>query len=306
MNKKNNSKKIIVILGPTASGKSDLAVKMALKFGGEIISADSRQVYKGMNIGTGKITKKEMKGAPHHLLDVASSKKIFTVAEYKNLAEKTLNKILKRKKIPIICGGTAFYIRALIDGITIPEVAPDWKLRKSLEKKSAKELYYLLKRLDPKRATTIDAKNPRRLIRAIEIVKKTGAAVPELKSNPLPYPVLFLGVKKSGKDLKNLIAKRLEKRLKQGMVAEVKKLHNKGLSWKRIEEFGLEYRCIAKYLQNKMSYNEMREKLQKEIEHFAKRQMIWWKYDKRIKWVKNPGEAEKSIKKFISKRADRF
>jgi tRNA dimethylallyltransferase len=290
--------KIIVILGPTASGKSALAVRLAKKINGEIISADSRQVYSGMNIGTGKITKKETRGIAHYLLDVASPKKIFTVVEYKNLATKALGKIFKQNKTPIICGGTGFYIRALVDGIVIPEVAPDWKLRKNLEKKSVKELYSLLKKLDPKRAENIDKNNPRRLIRAIEIVKKTKKAVPEFKTNPLPYSILFIGVKKSDQELKKLIALRLKKRLKQGMVAEIKKLHKDGISWKRLEEFGLEYRYIAQYLQKKINYSEMQSILQKEIEHYAKRQMTWFGKDKRIKWVKNYQGAERLFKNF--------
>ena len=291
-------KKLIVILGPTASGKSELAVKIAKTFNGEVISADSRQVYKGMDIGTGKITKKEMEGIPHHLLDVASPKRKFTVAQYQKLALKAINKIFRKGKIPILCGGTGFYIQAVVDGIVIPEVPPDWKLRKKLEKKSVKELYQILKKLDPKRAKTIEKENSRRLIRAIEIARKIGQ-VPALKKKPLPYPVLMLGIIKEKKGLSSLIKKRLLKRLKRGMIAEVKRLKNSGLSWKRLEEFGLEYRWVARYLQKKISYQEMLEKLQKDIEHFAKRQMTWFKRDKRIHWIKNYQEAEKLTKKFL-------
>jgi tRNA dimethylallyltransferase len=296
-------RKIIVILGPTASGKSNLAVKIAKKFNGEIISADSRQVYKGMDLGTGKITKKEMGGVPHHLLDVVSPQKIFNVVQYKKLALGAINEIFKKNKIPILCGGTGFYIQAVIDGIVIPEVKPDWKLRKKLEKKTIKELYGILKKLDAKRAKTIDKNNPRRLIRAIEIVIKTKKSIPPLKKNPLPYPVLMVGIKKSQKELTRLIEKRLLKRLKDGMVAEIKKLHNPpadgGISWKRLEEFGLEFRYITQYLQKKLSYDEMLQKLEKEIEHFAKRQMTWFKRDKRIRWVESKKEAEKLVKNFL-------
>ncbi|HDO23680.1 MAG TPA: tRNA (adenosine(37)-N6)-dimethylallyltransferase MiaA, partial [bacterium] len=166
--------KVIVILGPTASGKSEMAVKLAKKFNGEIISADSRQVYRGMDIGTGKITQKEMRGIPHHLLDVASPKKVFTVIDFKKRAEKAIKDIIKRGKISIICGGTGFYIQAITGGISIPEVKPNWKLRKQLEKKNAEQLFKMLKKLDPKRSKTIDAKNPRRLIRAIELAQSLG------------------------------------------------------------------------------------------------------------------------------------
>jgi tRNA dimethylallyltransferase len=299
--KNKNPKKIVVILGPTASGKSDLAVKIAKNINGEIISADSRQVYKGMNLGTGKITKKEMKRISHYLLDVVSPKQRFTVSRYRKLALKAIDDIFKKEKIPVICGGTGFYIQALIDGIMIPEVAPGWKLRRKLEKKSTKNLYNILKKLDPGRAKFIDKNNPRRLIRAIEIVKKTKNPVPRLKAKPLPYPVLFLGIKKSQKDLKKLIEKRLIKRLKAGMISEVKKLHKNGISWKRLEEFGLEYRYGALYLQKKINYQKMKNLLQKETEHFSKRQTTWFKRDKRIKWIKNYKRAENLIKNFIEK-----
>ena len=303
-------KKIIVILGPTASGKSDLAVKIALWLssrklkkefkieGAEIISADSRQVYRGMDIGTGKITKKEMKGIPHHLLDVASPKRIFTVAQFVDLAKKAIFKIFKKKKIPIICGGTWFYIFALIDGYSFPRIKPDWKLRKELERKSEKELFEELKKLDPERAKTIDFHNKRRLIRALEIVKKIGK-VPPLKKQPLPYPVLFLGIEKKFSELKKLIEKRLLKRLKQGMIEEVKKLKQKGISWKKLESFGLEYKWIAKYLQGKIEKKEMIEKLKRDIEKFAKRQIKVFKKDKRVIWIRNEREAKRVIKNFL-------
>lgn len=293
-------KKIIAIVGPNASGKSEIAVRLAKKFNGEVVSADSRQVYRGMNIGTGKITKKEMQGIPHHLLDVASPKRIFTVAQYKKLAEKAIEKILKKQKLPILCGGTGFYIQAVVDNLQIPEVKPDWKLRKKLEKKSTKELFEILKKLDPKRAVTIDKNNPRRLIRAIEIVKKTKRPISKLKKAP-KYDVLIIGIKKEKEELKKLIEKRLKKRFKQGMIKEVEKLHKTGVSWKKLESFGLEYKWIAKYLKKEISRDEMIKKLQKDIEDYARRQMVWFKKDKRIKWVKNYKEAEKLVKSFYEK-----
>lgn len=292
-------KKIIVILGPTATGKSELAIKLAKEFNGEIISADSRQVYRGMDIGAGKVAKKDREGIPHHLLDVTSPKRRFTVSQYKKLAEKAINKILEKKKTPILCGGTGFYIQALIDGITIPEVSPDWKLRKKLEQKSVEELYLTLKRLDPARARNIERKNPRRLIRAIEIVSKTKKTIPPLKKIPLPYPVLIIGMKKPKKELKKSIEARLFKRLKKGMVAEVNKLHKIGISWKRLEEFGLEYRWISRYLQKKISYKEMVKRLKKDIERFAKRQITWFKRDKRIRWVPTTSQTYKYVRKLV-------
>ena len=309
--------KLIVVLGPTASGKSDLAVKLGRRFSGEVISADSRQVYRGMDIGTGKVTKEEMRGISHYLLDVASPKRRFTVAQYRKLALKAINKIFKKNRIPIICGGTGFYIQSVVDGLVIPEVAPDWKLRKKLEKKSVQELYKILKKLDPRRAKAIDKNNPRRLIRAIEIVIKTNGPVPILEKKPLPYSVLIIGIKKSPDKLKKLIKKRLLKRLKTGMVEEVKKLHKDGVSWKRLDGFGLEYRWVTRYLTdflNPHGYlgdvghpkyrnfekSDFFKKLQKDIERYAKRQMTWFKRDQRIHWVKNYKEAEKLIKRFLS------
>lgn len=303
--------KIIVITGPTASGKTALSIQLGFWLnsaktkrlfgigGSEIISADSRQVYKGMDIGTGKITKKEMAGIPHHLLDVVSPQKRFTFAQYKNLAEKELKGIIKKKKIPIICGGSYFYIKSLIDGLVIPKVKPDWQLRKKLDKKTAQQLYKMLVKTDPQRAKTIDQYNKRRLIRALEICLKIKGPVPELKTNPLPYPVLILGVTRSPQTLKKLIKKRLLKRLEEGMAEEVQKLHQSGLSWQKLEDFGLEYRFLARYLQKRITYQEMVQTLEKEIWHFAKRQITWFRKDLRINWVKNYIKAKTLTKDFL-------
>ena len=298
------SNKLIVILGPTASGKTDLSIKLAKKYNGEVISADSRQVYKGMDIGSGKITKKEMQGIPHWLLDVANPKKRFTVAQYQKLAIKKIKDIQKRGKPPILVGGTGFYIQSIVDGVVIPEVKPDWKLRRNLEKKSNEELYKMLKKLDPARAESIDKQNPRRLIRALEIILTTGKPVPTIGSDlcQTPFRVLEIGVKKSREELKKLINKRLLKRLeKDALINEVKKLHRNGLSWKRLEEFGLEYRFVAQFLQKKITRQEMINKIQIESEHFAKRQMTWFKRDKRIKWILNYKESVSLIDNFFSK-----
>jgi tRNA dimethylallyltransferase len=290
--------KIVVILGPTASGKTEFSIKLAKKFNGEIVNADSRQVYRGMEIGTAKPTKKERKTVPHHLFDIASPKKKFTVAQYRKLALKTIKKIFKKERVPFLVGGSWFYIRAIVDGLVIPEVPPDWSLRKKLEKKSTQQLYQILKKLDPERAKKIEKENKRRLIRAIEICKKIGK-VPPLKFNPLPYPVLMIGIKKSKKELAKRIKKRFFEWLKKGLILEVIKLKRMGVSFKRIEEFGMHYREIAKYLQGKISEKEMIEKSIKEIQKYAKKQINWFKKDKRIVWIKNQKEGEKILKKFL-------
>jgi tRNA dimethylallyltransferase len=305
MAKKQARNKLMVVLGPTASGKSDLAVKLAQKFNGEIISADSRQVYKEMDIGTGKITKKEMRGIKHYLLDVASPKRQFTVAQYRKLALEAIDKIYRKHKIPIICGGTGFYVQAVAEGLIIPRVKPDWKLRGELEAQDTEELFKELRKLDPRRAKNIDARNRRRLIRALEIIKKTGKPIPVLEKKS-QFDALYLGTKKSQEELKELIKRRLLHRIKQGMIAEVRKLKNppaggQGLSWKRLNDFGLEYRYIAKHLQGELTQQEMIDRLQKEIEHYAKRQMTWFKKNKRIHWIETYKPAETLVREFLKK-----
>ncbi|MCX6718557.1 MAG: tRNA (adenosine(37)-N6)-dimethylallyltransferase MiaA [Candidatus Staskawiczbacteria bacterium] len=290
--------KIIVILGPTSSGKTDLSIKLAKKFNGEVISADSRQVYKGMDIGTGKVTKKEMQGIPHYLLDVANPKTRFSVAQYQKLATRAIKNIHKKNKVPFLVGGTGFYIQSVVDGIVIPEVKPNWKLRGKLEKMTNEQLFERLKALDPKRADSIDRHNPRRLIRALEIVLGSKRPVGPLSKNT-PFEALFLGIKKDQKELNKLIKKRLLKRLDEGMINEIKKLHKSGVTFKRLEEFGLEYRFVAQYLQGKLKYDQMVSLLNKEIEHYAKRQMTWFKKDKRILWVENFSQAKREAINFL-------
>jgi|SRR3989338_1013042 len=292
------SRKIIVILGTTASGKSALAVKLAKKFNGEVISADSRQVYKGLNIGTGKITRKEMGGVPHYCLDVVSPKKIFTVADFKKCAEKAIEKIFAKNKTPIIVGGTGLYIQAIVDNIVLPEVKPNWKLRKELEKKTTEEMFNMLKKLDPERAKNIDAKNPRRLIRAIEIAEKLGKTPKLMSMSRRDLDIRQIGIKLPDEILKKNIEKRINKMLKSGLIAETKKLRKSGLSWKRLYGLGFEYKYPALFLQNKISKDEMLSKMLIENWQYAKRQMTWFKKDKRIKWNKNYKEFGKLIKKF--------
>lgn len=289
--------RLIVIIGPTSAGKSALAVSLAKKFNGEVISADSRQVYKGMNLGTGKITPQEQQGVKHYLLDVVSPKKQFTVIDFVRLAEKAIKEIRKKGKIPIICGGTGFYIDALL--YDLPKtVAPDWSLRKKLEKLSNEQLFKKLKKLDPKRAQTIDQHNKRRLIRALEIVLKTGQPVPPLKRK-LKYVVLKIGIKRSKKELRKRIHERLLTRLKKGMVEEVAKLHYQGVSWQRLDSFGLEYRFISRYLRGLIKKEEMIKQLETAINQYARRQMTWFKRDKEIHWITNKKAAERLVKNFL-------
>lgn len=287
-------KKVLIITGPTASGKSELAVRLASQFGGEIISADSRQVYKGLDIGTGKITKKEMCGIPHHLLDVADPRDQFSVINWLNLTNQAIARIVKNEKLPIVVGGTGFYIDALAGKITLPSVAPNPLLRKRLADKTTEELYKLLKKKDPDRAESIDRHNRVRLIRALEIVETLGYVPARRHSMSTDYSFKYIGLKPE--DLETRIHNRLKKRL-PGIIRECKKLHNKGLSYKRMSELGLEYRYTAMYLQKKLSRQELREKLYTEIRRYAKRQMTWFKRNKKIQWF-NP-EKYKDIERYV-------
>lgn len=285
---------VIVILGQTATGKSDFAVQIAKEIGGEIISADSRQVYIGMDLGTGKITKKEMRGVPHHLLDIVKPTKVFSANDFKKHADKKIKEIRKRGNVPIVCGGTGFYIDTLLGSATLPEVPPNKILRAELMKKTASELFVLLQKLDPVRAQTIDAKNPVRLIRAIEIAKALGS-VPVAQNQGHEYEVLKIGLSLPDQILKEKIYTRLLSRIKKGMLREIQKLHDDGITWKRMDDLGLEYRYGALYLQKKISKDEMIAKLNTEIWHYAKRQKTWFKRDKEIIWI-DPREIHEKAK----------
>jgi len=291
-------KKIIVVLGPTASGKSDLAVELAIKHNGEIVSADSRQVYKGLDIGSGKISEKEMRGIPHHLLDVASPRRIFTASDYGQLSKKAIDDILRRGKLPIVCGGTGFYIDALLYDDAIAPIPPNPKIRKTIEKLSTEKLAAKLSDIDPDRFASIDRKNRVRLIRALEIVMASGKPVPKPKRRAR-YDTLKIGISYPMEKLDERIEVRLDKRLQSGMVDEVKRLYKNGLSWKRLFDLGLEYRYISLYLRGQLSCEEMRQELLKAIRQYARRQMTWFKKDQTIKWIKDKSEADRLLEEFL-------
>ncbi|MFA5095196.1 MAG: tRNA (adenosine(37)-N6)-dimethylallyltransferase MiaA [Candidatus Paceibacterota bacterium] len=276
-------KKVIVILGLTATGKSDLAVKIAKKVDSEVISADSRQVYKGLDIGTGKITKKEMKGIPHYLLDVVNPKRKFTVAEYQKKAIYAIAEIIKKGKIPIICGGAGFYIDAITKGMIFPEVPPNLKLRRTLYPKSAITLFEYLKKLDPKRAKNIDKNNKVRLIRAIEITKTLGK-VPKIMKDYPSYKFVKIGLYLPPNELRKKVEKRVKKMFKDDLLNEIKKLKKAGISQKRLKELGFEYD------------NPTYEKVVKETLKYTKRQMTWFKRDRDIKWF---NASKKNLEKSV-------
>ncbi len=284
--------KILIVLGSTASGKSDLAVRLAIKRNGEIVSADSRQVYKGLNIGSGKITKEEMRGIPHHLLDVASPNQIFTASDYARLARKAIDDILRRKKLPIICGGTGFYIDAMLYNNLLAPCPQNSKIRKELDQLQTQELSDKLLELDPVRYQKIDKQNRVRLIRAIEIVLLTGKPAPAINKQPI-YDAEKIGILWPMEQLDKRIEFRLDKRLNApgalNMIEEVARLKfpasGKGLSFKRLYDLGLEYRYISLYLKGDIDYQTMRAELLRAIKQYARRQMTWFKRDKSIQWI---------------------
>ena len=341
--------KIIVIMGPTSSGKSDAAIRIAKKYNGEIISADSRQIYKGMNIGSGKVLRDAetanvkrqtsnnvnvfvSEGIPHHLIDVAEPMEDFNISHFKTLANQAIEEILAKGKVPIICGGTGFWIDAVVNNTNLPEVPPNEKLRAELEKKNCEELFEELKKKDPERAASIDKANKYRLVRALEIIEKlgkvpkpqkqvchpefisgsNGAIIPDEMLKQVQYDrwdFLQIGINVPREILNEKIKKRLEERFDAGMIAEVENLNKKGVSWQWMEKIGLEYRWISRFLQGKISLGEMsakggcasgaKEKLYFDIIHYAKRQMTWFKKNKKILWKENYKEIEEEVEKFL-------
>ncbi len=270
---------VIVILGQTATGKSDLAVDVAKKVNGEIISADSRQVYKGLDIGTGKITRKEMLGVRHHLLDVADPKNKFNVVDFQKQAITALTDIVARGKTPIICGGAGFYIDAITKGLIFPEVPPNQHIRDKLSKKSAEKLFEYLKKLDKNRAENIDPNNKIRLIRAIEMVLHLGK-VPKVTVATSPYKFIKVGLYLPNNELKEKVEARVKGMFKKGLEKEIQKLKEAGVREARLRELGFEY------------FNPTYESVVTGTLKYAKRQMTWFKRDKQIKWFKPSEEAK--------------
>ncbi len=271
---KSTTPHVYVVIGPTASGKTDFAVELAHTLDGEIISADSRQVYKKLDIGTGKVTKEEMKGVPHYMLDVYELGEDVSVARYRDDALPILLDIIARGKTPIICGGTGQYVDALIDATSLPEVGPNHALRAELEQKSTEELFEELLSKDSKRANAIDKHNRVRLIRALEIVATLGE-VPVPSASVRRYPTTIYIMQPNRELLRERIVRRLLKRLDNGMIEEVEQLLKEGANHRELFRLGLEYRYISLYLQKKMTYEEMVEQLGTKIKQYAKRQETW-------------------------------
>ena len=327
--------KVIVIVGPTASGKSTLGIKLAQKYNGEIISADSRQIYREMNVGTAKPIRDHantkrinanksrignvglarnshtlafyLHGVPHHLLDIKNPNEEYSVAEYKKEAIDRIFEIIRRKKLPIIVGGTGLYIKAVADNLKIPEVKANPKLRAELElelkEKGIEHLYSKLLKLDPEAAYIIDPKNPRRVIRALEITIESQKpySAQRQKGEPL-FDALKIGLGIPKTKLKRKLEIRVDQMVQNGLVEEVQQLIRRyPLDTPAFEAIG--YRELIAYFKLKKSLKDAIEEIKQNTWLYAKRQMTWFRADKEIKWIKNQTEAFRLVKKFLKNRA---
>jgi len=279
--------KLVVVLGPTACGKSALSIVLAQRFDGEIVSADSRQVYRGLDLGTAKVTPEERALVPHHLLDVADPCQVYTVAQYQRDAIAAINGILERGHQPFLVGGSPHYIQAVVDNLQIPHIAPQPVLRAQLESRPLAELLAQLEELDPQSAATIDRSNPRRVIRALEVCLVSGKPFSQQRRLAEPrYCSLLLGIEWPREALYQRIDARVDERMRQGMVQEVQRLLDEGVSHERLEALGLEYRYISRLFRGEFkSEDGMVKKLKYAIHDFTRRQMSWFRRDKRIVWV---------------------
>ena len=272
--------KLIVIMGTNASGKSGLGVELAARYGGEVVSADSRQVFRGLDLGSGKITPEEMQGVPHHLIDVCEPGDFFSMADFQRRAYDAIDDILSRGKLPFLVGGTGLYVDAVAEGYELSDIEPDLALRAHLETFETPALYEMLKEKLPD--TDIDPKNRNRVMRALE--RLAADDYHPGKRNP-HYDTLKLGVTWPREILKARIDERLERRLNQGMVQEVQKLLDAGVSTEFLMKLGLEYRYLTRYLLGEIGYDQMVLELGNAIKKFAKRQMTWFRREENLYWL---------------------
>ena len=284
--------KVVVIVGPTASGKTAVSIELAKKINGEIISADSMQIYKYMDIGTAKPTLDEMQGIKHYMLDVVMPDETFNVAKYKSMAESAIEEILKKGKVPIIVGGTGLYVNTLVDGIEFADVPGDEEYRNELIEKGYREgamsIYKELEKVDSESAKKIDPNNIRRVARALEIYKVTGKTKTQLdieSRKEVKYDYRLFGMEWNRETLYNRIDLRVDKMIEAGLIDEVRNVTEKfKISNTAVQ--GLGYKEVIEFLNGNISYEEMIEKLKLETRHYAKRQLTWFRRDKRIKWIK--------------------
>ncbi len=275
--------KLVCIVGTNASGKSGLGIELALLYDAEIVSADSRQVYMGLDLGSGKVSREEMKGVPHHLIDVAAPNDFFSLSHYQKLAYEAIDGIIARGKKPFLVGGTGLYVNAVADGYDLTGNAPDPELRRSIEQRSHEELIDIIKGNAPGLLEGLDLKNKRRLERAAE---KAMSGEQSERVNTKRYDTLLIGVTWPREELYERIRIRLDDRLERGMIDEVVRLRKMGASDDFLYRLGLEYRYILMYLRGEFpGYDAFYDKLFMEIRHLAKEQMTWFRKRSDIKWI---------------------
>ncbi len=286
---------IVVIVGPTAAGKTALSLTLAEALAGEIVSADSRQIYRGMDIGTAKASRDEQARAPHHLLDVVDPDQVLTLAEYQRMAYLTLDAILARNRLPLLVGGTGQYIQAVIEGWRIPEVPPDAVLRAEFEAEvaahGAEALHARLTHLDPVAASRIDYRNVRRVIRALEVCIVTDRPISELQTKSPPrYRIVQVGVTRPRSELYARIDERVDRMMAAGLVDEVRRLAEAGYDWTLPAMTGLGYRQIGGYLRGEISLDEAVAAIKHGTRRFVQQQYNWFRLsDPGIRWI-DPAE----------------
>lgn len=284
---------LIILTGPTASGKTALSVKLAKRIGGEIISADSMQVYRHMDVGSAKVTTEEMDGVPHHLIDVLEPKDAFNVVVFQEMAKKAMEKIRANDHIPIVAGGTGFYIQALLNDIDFTENDGDMEYRQTLEKLAAEQgaemLHERLRQVDPASADAIHANNVKRVIRALEFYEKTGKRISEHneeeRKKESPYEFAYYVLNMERERLYNRIDLRVDRMMEQGLEEEVKRLKTMGCTRDMVSMQGLGYKEILDYLNGEISLEEAIYILKRDTRHFAKRQLTWFKREKDVTWI---------------------
>lgn len=296
-----SDKPLIAIVGPTAVGKSALALKLAEEFRGEIVSADSRQIYLGMDIGTAKPTSADRARVPHHLIDVVKPNEVFTLADFQRLAYALIAQIHARGKVPFLVGGSGLYVRAVLDGLTIPRVTPNPERRRELEREDAQALYARLQQLDPHAATKIDPRNKRRVIRALEVCEATGQPISALQQlHPPDYRVLRIGLTMPRAQLYERINARVDRMIEEGLVEEVRALLAHGYSPDLPAMSGLGYRQIAAYLNGTLTREEAIRQLQRDTRRFVHHQYTWFRLDDpRIRWYDLTQTREETIREVV-------
>lgn len=302
--------KVIAIVGPTASGKTNWALRLAKEIDGEIISVDSRQIYKKMDIGTAKEKGEWVRqglhktyyidGIAHYLIDFVDPGKSFSMADFKEQAIKSIDIIKKHGKMPIIVGGTGLYVHALVDNLQVPKVSANKKLRESLELKTNQELVQWLEKLDLATVKTVDQNNKRRLIRALEVCILSGSPFSEQqqKGEPL-YDFLQIGIDVDRDILYQRIDARVQNMFDLGLLKEVELLMKQKYSWELPSMSGIGYRQFKDYFDKKISLDEVKENLKQDTRRYAKRQLTWFKRDPRIKWCQTYEEAKKLFAEFL-------